>query len=393
MPVPHRSPAIPSAGSAELARQNPCRPSARISDRLADPLIDAAIVDHEAGFARAPRADGWTADTIRIFLTTLAECGVVEDAARAAGMSRMSAYRLRNSARGRAFLLAWQAALVRARRRLADDLVSRAVNGCVDLLYRDGELVAERHRFDNRLTLQVFERLGRQLGRDEVGGAVGIVAEEFEPFVEIVCRGGEGAGEFLSRRAGLAERNADETERLARAENYARYGVGLPEEIDTSDLDPEQRDQWTEEQVERHARSRVPEAGGGTAGEDVLMPLWDFQNCIPGATGPVLLPACTTVAQAPAYAYVGAGAGALNRNLRNLSDRSEPASLPAAESVAAPAAGRDIAGAIAQCAATAGDAAQPGGPEPAAVRATCAPGDYDPASGLLPPHGWVAPGR
>ena len=77
------------------------------------------------------------------FLMPLAEWGVVDDAARATAISRRSAYRLRNSARGRAFRLAWQAALLLARQRLGDDLMSRAVNGCVELVYRDGALVGE----------------------------------------------------------------------------------------------------------------------------------------------------------------------------------------------------------------------------------------------------------
>jgi hypothetical protein len=44
------------------------------------------------------RHDGWTPDRQRIFLNTLAETGIVEDACGAAGMSRLSACAFRNRA-------------------------------------------------------------------------------------------------------------------------------------------------------------------------------------------------------------------------------------------------------------------------------------------------------
>ena len=65
-----------------------------VSGRLADPDRPAGAGN---GPARAARHDGWNRDKRRIFLTALAETGVVADACRACGMSRDAAYSLRNS--------------------------------------------------------------------------------------------------------------------------------------------------------------------------------------------------------------------------------------------------------------------------------------------------------
>ena len=76
--------------------------AARISDELLIPAADRSTPTH--------RHDGWTPDRIKTFLNTLAECGVVADAACAAGMSARSAYNLRNRAEGGPFAVAWNAA-------------------------------------------------------------------------------------------------------------------------------------------------------------------------------------------------------------------------------------------------------------------------------------------
>lgn len=160
--------------------------------------IDAAEAQHrfhETGV----RDDGWTPERIRIFLHTLAETGVVEDAAAAAGISRQSAYRLRNSERGRAFRLAWGVASRLARTRLADDVYRRAVYGSVETIRR-GEEVIQRHRHDDRLAMAVLARLDRieREGMKE-REASDVVGESFDTFVETVAAGGVGAANFLSR--------------------------------------------------------------------------------------------------------------------------------------------------------------------------------------------------
>ena len=67
---------------------------------------------------REMRLTGWTPQVKCGFLEALARCGNVRDAAAFVSMSREGAYKLRR--RDRAFALAWEGALVQAR-KLAED--------------------------------------------------------------------------------------------------------------------------------------------------------------------------------------------------------------------------------------------------------------------------------
>src|SRR5947208_3611329 len=69
---------------------------------------------------RRPRAGGWTPQRQQDFIAALADCGCVEQAAREAGMSVVSCYRLRRSPGGENFAAAWEAALSQAAHRLVD---------------------------------------------------------------------------------------------------------------------------------------------------------------------------------------------------------------------------------------------------------------------------------
>ncbi len=94
----------------------------------------AAASEAVASFSPAPlraRIDGWTPEKQRLFCETLADCGLVRDAAAAVGMSPQSACALRRRAEGRAFGLAWNAALYLARHRLMDLAIARAIEGNV----------------------------------------------------------------------------------------------------------------------------------------------------------------------------------------------------------------------------------------------------------------------
>ncbi len=165
------------------------------------------------------RHDGWTPDRICTFLMALAETGSVTASAEAAGMSVASAYNLRKRVQGRGFHYAWEGALQIAKRKIADGLVERAIHGSVDRVMRDGVVVAERHRFDNRLCLATLRRLDERLSSDhEDSEAVRIVTEEFEAFSRIIAEGGAGAARFIyDRRSfgnwGRAERLLDRLEK------------------------------------------------------------------------------------------------------------------------------------------------------------------------------------
>jgi hypothetical protein len=159
--------------------------------------------------ARKVRHDGWTAERQQIFLATLADTGVVADACRAARIGRDSAYAFRRRASGRAFALAWEAAELIARRVLADDVMSRARYGVVDRVYRDGKLVAERHRYDNRLSMSVLTRLDRTAeGHGDAAPAVRAVAAEFDQFLDLLPHGNEAAEAFLASRFPVDESGA-----------------------------------------------------------------------------------------------------------------------------------------------------------------------------------------
>jgi len=105
------------------------------------------------------RHDGWTGDRIAIFCETLAETAVVAEACEAAGKAISGAYALRR--RSPVFAAAWDAALTIARERLADTLLARSMEGNIEQIWKDGELVGERHVLDNRLGLQILRRLDR----------------------------------------------------------------------------------------------------------------------------------------------------------------------------------------------------------------------------------------
>src|SRR3982751_1592031 len=85
------------------------------------------------------RHDGWTGEKIATFCEALAETAVVAEACEAARMGISGAYAARR--RNSLFAAAWDAALSIARERLADTLLARSMEGNIEQLYRDGELV------------------------------------------------------------------------------------------------------------------------------------------------------------------------------------------------------------------------------------------------------------
>jgi hypothetical protein len=94
-----------------------------------------------------------------IFCETLAETAVVAEACEVAGKSISGAYALRR--RNPYFAAAWDAALTIARERLADTLLARSMEGNIEQIWKDGEVVGERHLLDNRLGLAILRRLDR----------------------------------------------------------------------------------------------------------------------------------------------------------------------------------------------------------------------------------------
>jgi hypothetical protein len=93
-----------------------------------DHIRDAAPPPLPMPATPLPRVQ-WTPAKQRIFLAALLDSGSVAQAARAAGMSRSSAHRLRARLPGTAFDRAWDHALALHARRLADPFAQPATPG------------------------------------------------------------------------------------------------------------------------------------------------------------------------------------------------------------------------------------------------------------------------
>ncbi len=100
--------------------------------------------------------DGWSVERQTAFLRALATTHNVSAAARAVGLSRQSAYKLRARLRGQPFDMAWDAAFQSAFDRLAEAAMERALNGVEVPHYHQGELVGTSRRYDERLTIALL---------------------------------------------------------------------------------------------------------------------------------------------------------------------------------------------------------------------------------------------
>ena len=97
------------------------------------------------------------------FLRILAQWGNVRAAAKAVGVGRSTAYRMRRECL--LFAELWDAALLTARPQVEEVLADRALNGTQETVFYHGEEIATRTRYDSRLLLAHLGRLDR-LGKD-----------------------------------------------------------------------------------------------------------------------------------------------------------------------------------------------------------------------------------
>lgn len=112
----------------------------------------ASPFDFEPVPVRA-RHDGWTPEKQREFIETLADTGIVREAAARVGMTEQSAWRLRRRADAQAFDIAWEAAAPSGARRLHSLAWERAIEGTMKGHYYHGELKSEERVYDNRLLI------------------------------------------------------------------------------------------------------------------------------------------------------------------------------------------------------------------------------------------------
>lgn len=132
------------------------------------PRLVALLQDmplEELAFTPVPvkaRRDGWTVERQKGFILRLALGGCVGVAAKGVGMTRRSAYRLRERPGAARFAAAWDRAQSWGQDRTVDVGLERSLYGERVPIVRNGRVVGEIHRHDNRLAMAVLNALDRR---------------------------------------------------------------------------------------------------------------------------------------------------------------------------------------------------------------------------------------
>ncbi len=119
----------------------------------------------ELAFAPVPvraRHDGWTPARQIAFIHRLALCGSVATAARAVGMTRRSAYNLRERVGAEGFAAAWDRARAMGQSAQLDRAIERSVAGEVRPVFYRGRKCGEHVRHNDGLTIAVLNFMERQ---------------------------------------------------------------------------------------------------------------------------------------------------------------------------------------------------------------------------------------
>lgn len=160
---------------------------------LAPNLAPTALkpVSHIARVDDGPRH--WSRARQAEFLRQLASTHCVSRAAKHVGMSRQSAYRLRNRLKGEPFDIAWQCAFRRQFDVLAEAALARALNGVEVPHFHKGELIHVSRKFDERLTVALLAMQGRLnvLPPDRYAEQSQFAPDDFDALVERVASGDE----------------------------------------------------------------------------------------------------------------------------------------------------------------------------------------------------------
>ena len=111
-------------------------------DWEADDLEDQPNEPTPTPISTAPHR--WSPAVQRAFCQALARYGNVDKACRAVGKGRTGAYALRHQPHGRAFAIAWDAALLVISEEMLDTALELAREGAIDSHYKHGKLVRVR---------------------------------------------------------------------------------------------------------------------------------------------------------------------------------------------------------------------------------------------------------
>lgn len=159
--------------------------------------------------SRTPNHNQWTQTKMAAFLRALAASQSVAGAARSVGMSRQSAYRLKNRLAATPFALGWEVALEAGFAQLAHAMMDRAINGVEVPHYYQGELVGTSRAYDERLAIWIANNPWK-VGRQQV--AREFSAEGFDRLIERIeygpldwgadCAAHDGLGDGGSAGAG-----------------------------------------------------------------------------------------------------------------------------------------------------------------------------------------------
>ena len=135
--------------------------------------------------------DRWTKPKMAAFLRALGACACVSSAAKAVGMSRQSAYKLRNRLKGEPFDIAWEAAFQHGYDALHQAALERALHGVEVPVFHQGEQIATRRHFDERLTVYLLSRRNSQGAQrlSRYGAAAEFWSERWEEMLEQVEQG------------------------------------------------------------------------------------------------------------------------------------------------------------------------------------------------------------
>jgi hypothetical protein len=140
---------------------------------------------------RVRRGDRWDKPKMAEFLRQLAATHSVSAAARAVGLSRESAYRLRNRLKGQPFDIAWEAAFRQGYDNLAHAALDLALNGEEVPHYHGGKLVGTHRKRSAQLILGVLKMRNRMgapmLGR--YGAAAEFWSEEWDRMLQRIETG------------------------------------------------------------------------------------------------------------------------------------------------------------------------------------------------------------
>jgi hypothetical protein len=209
------SPAPEGLAAFEPAARGPCSPSELDEDFEEPARLTATPEPAPAPVPRPPihvrKQDRWNKHKMANFLRELAATHCVAAAARSVGMSRESAYRLRNRLKGQPFDIAWETAFRHGYDALADAALDRAINGVEVPHYANGELVGTHRRYDERLTVALMAMRNRE-GAPMVG-RFGAAAEWWsERWDRMLERVETGSTDWSDERKALGE---EELARLA----------------------------------------------------------------------------------------------------------------------------------------------------------------------------------